>query len=258
MELKEVIGLRRSIRYYASWRPVEMSKLQKMLEAARLGSFAGNMGLLRAVVIDNTNPSPEVIEAVTGPGSAVHARMAPVLIVWYVDIVDRQDWADRLKELIDAGALNPSHGWSYTFAENFASFVVGTLKSVTAPYDMEAMDAGQGIAQATLVAYEEGLGTCLNNLDREKFKKILKLPETATPLVIQTVGYPAESRDAGGQRPRRPFERLFFLNEYGNPFPRDPAVVEELKREKMFRDPAPLPWRKKEISALAHLFGLPE
>src|SRR4030043_312170 len=82
------------------------------------------------------------------PGSAVHARMAPVLIVWYVDIVDRQDWADRLKELIDAGALNPTHGWSYTFAENFASFVVGTLKSVTAPYDMEAMDAGQGIAQA--------------------------------------------------------------------------------------------------------------
>jgi nitroreductase len=258
MELKEAIGIRRSIRYYATWRPVEKAKLQKMLEAARLGSFAGNMGLLRAVVIDNTNPSPEVMEAVTGPGSAVHAAMAPILILWYIDIAAREDWAERLKELVDAGALNPTHGWSYTFAEQFAAGIVGALKAVPAPIPMEGMDAGQGIAQATLVAFEEGLGTCLNGCDAEKFKKALKLPETAHPLVIMTVGYPAESRDAGGQRPRRPFEDLFFLNEYGKPFPRDPAVVEELKQERMIQDPAPQPWRKGEVKALAHLFGLPE
>ena len=33
MELKEVIGRRRSIRIFASWRPVEREKIQKMLEA---------------------------------------------------------------------------------------------------------------------------------------------------------------------------------------------------------------------------------
>jgi nitroreductase len=36
MELKQAIGTRRSIRYYQSWRPVELSKIQRMLEAARL------------------------------------------------------------------------------------------------------------------------------------------------------------------------------------------------------------------------------
>ena len=34
-------------------------------------------------------------------------------------------------------------------------------------------------------------------------------------LILQCVGYPAESLEAGGQRPRRPFESLFSLNEVG-------------------------------------------
>ena len=36
MELKEVIGRRRSIRIFAPYRPVERAKVQKMLEAAKL------------------------------------------------------------------------------------------------------------------------------------------------------------------------------------------------------------------------------
>ena len=34
-------------------------------------------------------------------------------------------------------------------------------------------------------------------------------------LLLQTVGYPAESPEAGGQRPRQPFEKLFHMNGYG-------------------------------------------
>ena len=36
MEFKEVIGRRRSIRFFDPDRPVEREKIQKMLEAARL------------------------------------------------------------------------------------------------------------------------------------------------------------------------------------------------------------------------------
>jgi nitroreductase len=34
MEFKEVIGRRRSIRYFQPWRPVEREKVQSILEAA--------------------------------------------------------------------------------------------------------------------------------------------------------------------------------------------------------------------------------
>ncbi|MDX1648784.1 MAG: hypothetical protein R3263_02920, partial [Myxococcota bacterium] len=75
-------------------------------------------------------------------------------------------------------------------------------------------------------------------------------------LLLQTVGYPAESEEAGGQRPRQPFEDLFHLNGYGQPFPRSEAVVEELRRDGMLRDPAPLPWREAELAYLKNALGL--
>lgn len=75
---------------------------------------------------------------------------------------------------------------------------------------------------------------------------------------MQLVGYPAESSEAGGQRPREPFEEDFFQMRYGEPFPRDPAVVRALEDAGMIQTPAPLPWRKEEVRALSRMFGLPE
>jgi hypothetical protein len=121
------------------------------------------------------------------------------------------------------------------------------------------MDCGQGIAQATLVAVDEGLGTaCLGTAKEAEIKENLHLPETAKILVLMCVGYPAESREAGGQRPRLPFDELFFLNEVGSAYPRDPAVVEELKRAKLIQRPAPLPWRQQELEYLQKGLGLPD
>jgi hypothetical protein len=73
---------------------------------------------------------------------------------------------------------------------------------------------------------------------------------------VQTVGYPAESPEAGGQRPRLPFESLFQLNRYDQPFPRSKEVVEELERDGMLQDPAPLPWREAELEYLRKGLGL--
>jgi hypothetical protein len=75
---------------------------------------------------------------------------------------------------------------------------------------------------------------------------------------VQLVGYPAESPDAGGQRPRQAFEELYFEGRYGAPFKRDDKVVKQLEADGMLQPPAPTPWRKDEIRALARMFGLPE
>ncbi len=254
MELYQAIGSRRSVRYFQSWRPVEMAKIQKMLEAARLASQGGNIGAVRAIVVDNQEPQPAVQKAITGPGSAAIGAMAPVLIVWYLDLQARDDLAERLRELIAVGALNPSHGWDDGFAEDYACRVLQRAgDGPDMPESVELLDAGQAIAQATLTAVGEGLGCCLVGCDGPRLKDALGLPERSVVLLVQTVGYSAESPQAGGQRPRRPFETLFALNDRGTPFPRDPEVVAQLNDAGMLQEPAKLAWRDAELRALAQL-----
>jgi hypothetical protein len=75
--------------------------------------------------------------------------------------------------------------------------------------------------------------------------------------LLQTVGYPAESWEAGGQRPRQPFEKLFHLNSYGNPFPRSEEVIAELTEDGFFTRPGPLPWREAELEYLKKALDIP-
>ena len=77
-------------------------------------------------------------------------------------------------------------------------------------------------------------------------------------LALQTVGYPAEDPEAGGQRPRLPFAQRFSLNRWGEPFPRDENVVRELAAAKMIRPTAPLPYRRDELRWMQEQYGLSE
>lgn len=108
------------------------------------------------------------------------------------------------------------------------------------------------------MAYEQGLGTCcLGTPNTEQIRQNLGLPETSRVLLLQTVGYPAEHWEAGGQRPRLPFEELFHLNAFGEAFPRDEAVVDGLTQDRMFTTPAPLPWREAELDYLDKALDVP-
>jgi nitroreductase len=260
MELREAIGRRRSMRYLLPHKPVEREKIQRMLEAARLASFWGNVQALKAVVIERATAPQDVLDAIP-PGSALagfQLRLAPVLIVWWLDWSLLAVQGDRLHELVEAGAVGIDKDQSHRYLdESLIPFFQAAGEGMRQG-GMTEMDCGQGIAQATLVAFEEGLGTCLiGQPAQKKLKRVLGLPTDSKILVIQTVGYPAESQEAGGQRPRLPFEEKFCLNRMGQPFPRDPAVVEGLKRDKMLRDPAPAPWRRAELEYLARALGIP-
>jgi hypothetical protein len=74
--------------------------------------------------------------------------------------------------------------------------------------------------------------------------------------VTQTVGYPAEDPKAGGQRPRLPFEELFQLNGYDIPFPRSKQVVEQLEKDGMIQEQAPIAWREAELLYLREALDL--
>ena len=261
MELKEVIGRRRSMRFLRPYKPVEREKIQKMLEAARIASFWGNVQALDAVVIERATAPQEVLDALP-TGTAIGGfqfRTAPVCIIWYVnwDRIPKQD--ERLHELVDAGALgvNPEKSHEY-LDEVLIPFFESAIEGIRDSGITEC-DCGQGIAQATLVAYEEGLGTCvLAGFISKKLKRVLEIPANGEIMLLQTVGYPMEDPDAGGQRPKLPFEQKFSLNKVGDPFPRSAAVVEELKAAKMLCDPAPLTYRREELQLLQGMYGLTE
>ncbi|RIK08631.1 MAG: hypothetical protein DCC49_08835 [Acidobacteria bacterium] len=260
MELKEAIGTRRSYRFLLPHKDVELWKIQKMLEAARLASFWGNVQALKAVVVHRATATDEVVNSLFAPVLGYQIERAPVTIVWYLDWEMLDEQGSRLKELVEARAMGLDREKADAHLDNILiPFFERIIPGMKHNHPLTAMDCGQGIAQATLVAIDEGLGTCcLGTANGDAIKKNLELPESAEILVLMTVGYPAETREAGGQRPRVEFERTFFLNSHDNPFPRDEAIVEELKEEKMIQAPAPLPWREGELKYLQKALDLPD
>jgi nitroreductase len=250
MELREVIGNRRSIRFMRPYQPVEPEKIQRMLEAARIASHWGNVQALRAVVVFRDSAPKEVVDAIVAPIAGFQIRRAPVVIIWYLDTRAIDDQANRLRELLKAGALGFGEGKEEALEKQLIPIFTSILDKMKEP-GMTEVDCGQGIAQATLMAFEQGLGTCcLGTPNTDKIRAALGMPDTCRILLIQTVGYPLEDPRAGGQRPRQPFEQLFHMNRYGDAFPRDAKVVEELQRDRMLQAPAPLPYREAELAFL--------
>ncbi len=260
MEVKEAIGRRRSIRIFAPYRPVERAKIQKMLEAARRASCAGNVMNIRAVVIWRDRASKELLDSIKLPISYQQMQTAPVFILWYSECMayEGQRWVDSVTELAETRRLGAD--LERTMNEIKTKLAPGFLandprQSGSTPGAF--MDCGQAIAQATLVAYEEGLGSCLmGGPVLARVARRLKVPDTGISLCLQAVGYPAESWEAGGQTKKPELGELFYDMEYGNPFGSDPAVVEELTAAKLIQQPPPLPWREAELQYLVKAIDL--
>jgi nitroreductase len=259
MEFKEVVGRRRSIRYFQSWRPVEREKIQIMLEAARQASCAVNATFMKAIVVERDKLDQGTIEALKTPVSG-QIELAPIHIYTYADTHAFNGAQGRLKKLVDVGALNASLGWSHKFVDEFVwpNILRPLAENIPQSIALVAGDVGVAVCQAMLAGVDEGLGVCLTAFVPEPVKKVLHVPNHWVPLWCLLVGYPAESWEAGGQRPRPPMEEIYFEGKYGTPFKPDPKVTEELKEKKLLTAPAPLPWRKAEVKAMAQLFGLPE
>jgi nitroreductase len=258
MELREAIGRRRSIRYVKPYMPVEPDKIQRMFEAARIATHWGNMQSLRAVAIHRESASQEVLDSLKAVVVGWQLKIAPVVIVWYCDPEVVEEQGDRLRELMSVGALGfgDEDKKKEALEKKFLPVFEGIKDFLKLP-GLSETDCGQGIAQATLMAYEMGLGTCfLATPEGDAILKVLGVPAHCRLLLLQTVGYPAEHWEAGGQRPRQPFEDLFALNSFGNPYPRSEEVIEELKRDGMFTRPAPLPEREEELEFLEHALKL--
>jgi len=262
VEFKEVVGRRRSIRFFEPKKPVEREKIQAMLEAARLASCAVNAQWMRAIVVERDKLPKEKLDMLKTPVAALALDLAPVHIYIFCDLgIVKRIEGSRLRELVDVGALAPTHGWSHKFVDEFVyPHILKPMTENLQSHITAAVAACGGAAHmALLTAFDEGLGACINTPNPGTIRQVFNIPEDWIPLWVILVGYPAESWEAGGQRPRPPFEELYFDGDYPNPFKRDAAVVEKLKQAKMIQRPATPnnPERMAEIRALAERLGLP-
>ena len=161
MEFKEVIGRRRSIRYFLPYRPVEREKIQTIMEATRLSSCAVNASFLRAIVVERDKLAPEDLEALKVPTTTLQLDMAPVHIYFYGNLnAIQESHGQTLKELFDVGALNPTHGWSHKFIEEtvWPQILDPISKDPNINPIAVSMDSGVAMNQALLTAFDEGSG----------------------------------------------------------------------------------------------------
>jgi nitroreductase len=258
MDLMRVMGNRRSIRYFEPDKPVEREKIQVMLEAMNRASRAVNADFVKGIVVYRDELDPEVVEQLKTPTTTADMDLAPVHIFFYLDLNYVQGAQQRLKELVDLGALNPSHGWSHAYVDEVVWATV--LKPISSDPGIlsyiGAIDAGVAINQAILAAVDEGLGVCLHAFNTEVAKTALGVPDTWLPLHLLLVGYPAEDPLTGGQRPRRPLSSQFFIGRADQPWEEIPEVTERLKKEGLIQEPVDAERRRKEVRQLAERFGL--
>jgi nitroreductase len=259
MEFKQVIGDRRTIRFYDPNRPVEPEKIQIMLEAANRASRAVNADFVKAVVCYRDEIPEDVREQLKTPTTTVQLDLAPVAIFWYGDSQFADGGAERLKELVDLGALPVTHGWSHAYVDDvaFGQVVAPMSKDPMANTWAVSVECGLAINQAMLAAVDEGLGVGLHAFNPPVAKEALNIPDTWVPMWVMLVGYPAEDPKAGGQRPRRPLSSNYFRGQYGQPWEEMPEVTEQLKRDGMIQDPMDGEKRLAEVRELAERFGLP-
>ncbi len=178
MDVFEVIKKRRSIRKYKP-EPVANEDLKKILEAGRLAPSGGNRQPWSFVVVRDAETKKALSRA-----------------------------ANNQKFIADAGVVVAALG------------DLGATKTKL-PYKLPTnrisylQDPMIAVEHMILAATALGYGTCwIGAFNEDEVKKTLKIPENFVVVALLPIGVSDESPP---QRPRKPFNEIFFKDFYGAP-----------------------------------------
>lgn len=277
MEFMNIVGSRRSIRWFDPNATVEPQAVQRILEAARMTGCPGNLQPWRAVVVRQNELSQAERERLLDAANRQRPHeQAPIWIYWFGNAasVTPQAFLGQISLGVELGMLPRASGWDEDAARTAIEEGTPAPQGMPPlhqtvhglPPEIAGVVASQetvgAITTATYAAVNEGLATCLHvpcsPATAPALYEVLGVPPYFVPVWLQLLGHSAESPEAGGQRPREPFEDLFAASRWGTPLRRDPQVVEGLEREGLIQAPAPLPGRQEELAALAARFGYTE
>jgi len=254
----KALGNRRSIRYFDADRTVESWKIEAMLQAARFASCQGNINATEAIVVrkETCELWDELEECVSGFNVQI-INQASHMILWLTNL---NAWygraVDGISSVAISGATTKYHGWNYDF-----SMTQTIPRLMSFPTERTEIllrfESGQAAANAIAAGVGLGVGNILIAFGRKPggIEKAFGLPPHYRFTWGHAVGYPLESADAGGQRPRLKFEKLFHDNAFGVPYASEPATVELLREKGLIQEQAPLPGRIEEVVSIAERHG---
>jgi nitroreductase len=254
----KALGDRRSIRYFDPDRKVEAWKIETMLQAARFASCQGNINATEAIVVQKETCEvwDELEECVSGFNVQL-MNQSSHLILWLTNL---NAWYGRAVDGISSVALSAAvskyHGWNYEF-----SMTQTIPRLMSFPTERTEIllrfESGQAAANAVAAGVGLGLGNIFVAFGRKPggVEKVFGLPPHYRFTWGQAVGYPLENPNAGGQRPRLKFEKLFHDNAFGTPLKSNPATEAMLREKGLIQEQAPLPGRIDDITAIAERFG---
>lgn len=274
MEFLDVVGSRRSIRWFHPDQTVDPARIQRILEAARMTGSPGNLQPWRAVVVVQDDlDSPSRDRLLDAANRQRPHEQAPVWIYWFADpaAMAGHRFLEQISLGVEFSVLARAAGWDTDAARAAIDEGVPTPTGMPPlhqivhglPPEVAAILAARevvgAITVATLAAVNDGLGTCLQvpaaPSEAATLFEVLGVPAHFVPIWLQLLGHRAESAEAGGQRPREEFADLFAATRWGTPFPRDASVTADLEKERLIQAAAPLPGRGEEVDRLARQFG---
>lgn len=153
MAVYDAIISRRSIRRFQQ-KPIPLEILKKLVNAARLAPSAANLQPLEYFIVSDKELCSKVFEKIS--------------------------WA---------GYLKPK--WTPAQEERPAAYIVMLVKDAENKWYLR--DVSLATENIVLAAEEEGIGSCiLCNIDREKIKQALEIPENIIVDSVIALGYKAE------------------------------------------------------------------
>ncbi|MBL7165831.1 MAG: nitroreductase family protein [Dehalococcoidales bacterium] len=199
MEVLDVIRKRRSIREYRPDRIPE-DVLDRLLEALRLAPTGGNRQPFKFIVVQDKETRGKVAAAcrwVPGrPDGHGFIAEAPVVIV---ACGSEKDAVTRF------------------YKDGHPSLIMGVAPDAIdkEPHDynnLMAVDLAIALDHLTLVATEEGLGTCwIAALDERELKNILSVPDDMRVLFVMPIGYAISWPEP---RPRKALKEIICRDSY--------------------------------------------
>ena len=186
METLEAVNKRCSLKTHLSGREVELEKINKVLDAARMAPSARNMQPWRFVVVRGKRSVESLVDAALGEGNAV-AKEAAALIV--VCARPRDSVIHERKEY-------------YLF------------------------DTGLAVENMLLAATDLGLVTHpMAGVNESELKRLLNIPRDVRVVLVTPLAYPREAsfdaaaRERLQERTRRTLEEVVYYDQWNEPEP---------------------------------------
>jgi nitroreductase len=181
MQFIELVKIRQSVRAYKDL-PVEIEKLQTVLEAMRLAPSASNSQPWKVIVVDEPELKNKVAYATFSSSLPINkfTVTAPAILVLTVEKI------------------------------RLITQIAGWLKK----RQFSLIDIGIAAEHICLQAAELGLGTCMVGWFNEKeISKLLNIPKQTRIGLIITIGYPENGYEIRLKR-RKDYEEVVCFNNY--------------------------------------------